>query len=233
MITRSTRISRRKQEILLRRFIRKDTAIAAAKEACVNRNTANLYFNHFREKIYEFQMKAPRFNGEVEMDQAFFGKGVRRRTYEQRYRQGDWTPRVVYSKKKNNKVMVFGMYQRGGNVYTRIIEKADRKTLFPIIHMVVEGGATIYTDKWAGFNGLKIDGYTHKSVNHSLGPVGPEGAHTGGIDSFWSFSKGLMYRFRGISRRTFAYHLKECEFRWNHRGKDNEKELSRVLRRII
>jgi hypothetical protein len=33
--------------------------------------------------------------------------------------------------------MVFGILRRGGDVYTQIIEKADKNTLLPIIHLVV------------------------------------------------------------------------------------------------
>lgn len=242
MLQRLSRISANKRNRLLLRFVRADTATAAAGEANVDRNTANLYFNYFRELIASEFDRAPRFNGEVEMDQSFFGKGVKRQTYEnKRIRaaesgERDWSPRgdpIHWTKKKRRdakSVMVFGILQRGGKVYTKIIERADRKTLFSVIHLVVEGGTTIYTDNWQGFIGLKIDGYTHKPVNHALGPVGRDGAHTGSIDSFWGMSKGLLRRFRGISRRTFALHLKECEFRWNYR---TEEERLKILKKLI
>lgn len=224
--------------MLLKRFVRKDTATEAAIEAKVNRHTANLYFNHFRECISNAYDRAPRLEGEVEMDQSYFGKGIKRsrqdRRVEERRRQygAEWTTnfrRSGHRRKRDNHVLVFGILQRRGKVYTQVIQKADRRTLFPIIHLVVEGGTTVYTDRWQGFNDLNIDGYIHKPVNHSEGPVGRDGAHTGGIDSFWGFSKGLLMRFRGISRRTFALHLKECEFRWNYR---DEKEMTRILKKI-
>lgn len=237
MIQRFSRLPKRKKNILLKRFIREDTAKAAAIEAGVNRNTANLYFNHFRELIFDYTSRAPRFSGEVEMDQSVFGKGVKREKYDKRVMAnrrayGDiWRPgtyRKKLKKKRDYKIMVFGILRRGGDVYTHIIKKADHNTLFPIIHLVVEPGTTIYTDKWQGFNGLKIDGYEHKPVNHALGPVGRDGAHTGNIDSFWAYSKRLLGRFRGISRRTFILHVKECEFRRNHK-EDLEKVMKRLL----
>lgn len=228
MLQKQPRLSTRKQNLLLKRFCIGDTAVKAAVEAGVSRNTANLYFNHFRELIWKYCRTAPRFHGEVEMDQAYFGKGVKRErksatiknplAYGDEWRlmmKKDKTKEVV---KKDKRVMVFGIFNRGGHVYTHIIKKADRKTLFPIIHMVVEPGSTIFTDKWAAYDSLKIDGYTHCQVNHSLGLASPEGFHTGHIESFWGQAKYHLARYKGISRRTFALHLKEIEVRHNYKG---------------
>lgn len=240
MIERTYRLTPRKRNLLIRRFILKDTAKAAAAEAGVNINTANLYFNHIRELIFEYGARAPRFSGEVEMDQSSFGKGTKRRAFDERVAAnreayGDvWHPRPEKKtpvKKAAKPILVFGILRREGPVYTKVIEKADRDTLFPIIHLVVEPGTKIYTDKWKGFDGLEISGYTHKQVNHVKdGAVSKDGAHTGNIDSYWSFSKRLMDRFYGISRRTYILHLKECEFRYNHRDLN---ELTNLIKKLL
>lgn len=243
MLYRKSKISKKQLNKLIEFFIDEMTASFTEEKfreknsLKMNRKTVNLYFNHFRERLAEYNRKAPRFSGEVEMDQTFFGKGVKRQKFDDRVianprGYGDWKPtgKKKISKKIDNKIMVFGILRRGGNVYTHIIKRADRDTLFPIIHLVVEPKTVIYTDSWAGFNDLKIDGYEHRPVNHSLGRVGIDGAHTGGIDSFWSYSKRLLGRFRGISRRTFPLHLKECEFRWNCRDK---QEMKKILKSII
>src|ERR1035437_9176980 len=190
MTKRLPRISVRKRNLLLKRFIREDTAKQAALAAGVSRMTANKYFRHYREKIYEHFYMAPRFNGEVEMDQAFFGKGIRNKEWFKKslqYGDPDYKPTFKTGEKqvlkmKRKHIQVFGILKRKGEVYTHIIEKADRNTLFPIIHMIVEPGTTIFTDKWTGFNGLEVDGYIHKPVNHSEGFVGKDGAHTAGVE---------------------------------------------------
>ncbi len=237
MLQRSPKISLRKKNLLLKRFVFKSTAKDAAKEAGVNRNTANLYFNHFREKIYDEYYRAPRFSGEVEIDQAFFGKGRNRKKNidkkideygDPEYWKKNFKKKRIY--KRVESVMVLGILRRNGAVYTHIIKKADRNTLFSVIHLVVENGTTIYSDQWQGFNGLNEDGYIHKTVNHRKGLVSKDGVHTGGIDNFWGYAKQLLARFKGLSRRTFALHLKECEFRWNHK---DEKEMLRILKKII
>ncbi len=237
MIKRQPRISTRQRNQLLKWFALGLTATMSAEEAKVNRNTANLYFNHFRELIWQHYRRAPRFLGEVEMDQTFFGKGIKRENVEKRVMAnveayGDfYRPRIQKQKKKrvDKKIMVFGILNRGGNVYTHIIKKADRNTLFPIIHMVVEPGSTIYTDKWASYESLKIDGYDHKQVNHSISLVGGEGVHTGNIDSFWGAIKNHLGKFRGLSRHKFALHLKEAEARYNNHEKGKFLKLMREL----
>jgi len=46
------------------------------------------------------------------------------------------------------------------------------------------------------------------------------GSHINGIEGFWGYAKTRLARFRGMHPHTFYFHLKECEFRFNHR-RDN------------
>lgn len=69
----------------------------------LNRNTINRYFDLIRRRIAEFcDLQSP-FNGEIEVDESYFGgkriKGKRGRG-------------------ASNKTPVFGILQRGGKVYT-------------------------------------------------------------------------------------------------------------------
>ncbi|MBT5795342.1 MAG: IS1595 family transposase, partial [Deltaproteobacteria bacterium] len=38
-------------------------------------------------------------------------------------------------------------------------------------------------------------------------------------------------KFRGLSKSTFYLHLKECEFRFNHRGQNLYKLLLKIIRK--
>ncbi|HEX7724876.1 MAG TPA: IS1595 family transposase [Candidatus Paceibacterota bacterium] len=224
MLQRSSRIPTKKVNLLLKAFAVFDmTAVNAAEFAGTSRNTANLYYTHFREKIADYARRAPRFSGEIEMDQAQFGKGVRR---------GEKITRKS-KPKTGHKLLVFGIMQRGGEVYTQIVPNAERKTLIPIIHMVVEPGSTVYTDMWLAFESLKKEGYTHFTVNHSKGPVALNGAHTGNIDAFWGFAKQHLARYRGLSRRTFPLHLKECELRYNMKDRTDSKKFFKFMQKLV
>lgn len=52
-----------------------------------------------------------------------------------------------------------------------------------------------------------------------------------GIEGFWGFAKSRLTRFRGMSKHTFYLHLKECEFRFNHRCHDLYPLLLRQCRK--
>lgn len=232
------RISARKRNLLLKCFAEDMIAYAkygacAAKVARVNRNTANLWYRHFREAIYRSQRMAPRLFGEVEMDQKAFGGRGRKRMQAYLKRLAKTLPHAEYLAKakeirKEHKVQVFGVLQRGGVVYCHVLKKADKVTLQSIVRLVVEQGATVYTDAWRGFSELGIDGYTHHSVNHSIEYTDRKGNHINGIESFWSFAARRLAKFNGISSHMLPLHVKECEFRFNNR--DMLKRMKGLLK---
>lgn len=221
MIQRAARISKRKQNALMKCFVLDLGAQNASEIVGISRNTANLYYRHWRELIYQATRFAPRFFGEVEMDQAEFGGRGRKRMQALLKRYEKVMTHKEYMEKarairKEHKVLVLGILQRGGAVYAHIIKRMDARTLIPIVRLVVEDTATVYTDKWRGFDDLGLDGYTHRSVNHSEEYVAKDGSHINGIESFWSFTKRRLSKFNGIARTTLPLHIKESEFRYNH-----------------
>lgn len=213
------RIPKEKVEMLLDSFAADLDATQASKITKVNRNTANLYYNSFREAIMDSYRHPPRLKGKIEIDQAFFG-ARRRKRYDKKGK--------VVKQNRENKVQVFGIIQRGGDVYTHIIKRADKRVLIPIIHMVIEDKSTIYSDEWRSFNRLIDSGYKHFTVNHSRGFSKGKGIHTNTIENYWSFAKRRLSKFNGISRDTFPLHMKECEFRYN-----NRKKVLNALKKII
>ena len=54
--------------------------------------------------------------------------------------------------------------------------------------------------------------------------------HVNGIKSFWSYAKHRLAQFHGIRREKFELHLKETEFRFNHRKLDLYKTLLKLLK---
>lgn len=54
--------------------------------------------------------------------------------------------------------------------------------------------------------------------------------HINGIENFWGIAKVRLSKFRGMNKGTFYLHLKECEFRFNHKNEDLYKLLLRMLK---
>jgi transposase-like protein len=95
----------------------------------------------------------------------------------------------------------------------------------------VEPESIIYSDGWRGYDGLVDIGYDkHYRVHHSHNEFARGHSHINGIESFWNYVKTRLYKFRGIARQTFYLLLKECEFRFNHRGEDLYKLLLKIFR---
>ncbi|MCS3903014.1 transposase-like protein [Methylohalomonas lacus] len=81
--------------------------------------------------------------------------------------------------------------------------------------------SVIYSDGWRGYNSLVDVGYgKHLRVDHGRDEFVRDKAHINGIEGFWGFAKSRLTRFRRMKKATFYLHLKECEFRFNHRGQN-------------
>ena len=182
----------------------------------LNRNTVNKYLRIVREKIALYCEQCTPMQGEVELDESYFGGK----------RKGDKRGRGV-----TNKVPVFGILKRDDKVYTQIIRNASKAEILPIIKRIVRKDSTVYTDGWKAYDGLVLDGYKHYRINHSK-TFSDGKNHINGIENFWGWSKRRLTKFCGVSREHFHLHLKECEFRFNHRHL-SEKELYATLCLIV
>ena len=182
----------------------------------INRNTINRYYNIFRQAIFDYQTRElQRIIGVVEIDESYFGPR--------------W-PRGIPTKRGRgtHKQPVFGIFERGGSVYTEIVPDCKKKTLQSIIIGKISPQSVVNSDKWRGYDGLVDVGYDkHCRINHSKQFVNKK-SHINGIESFWSFTKRRLAKFNGY-KRNFHLHLKESEWRW---GKDPQtliKELFNLL----
>ena len=188
-----------------------------AKISGLNRNTINRYLTGIRKRIAEFCERQSPFSGEVEVDESFFGarriKGKRGR--------GAF-----------GKTIVFGIFKRNGSVFTEIVPDCRRATLQAVIRGRVDLETVIHSDGWRGYNGLVDLGYKkHFRVNHGQDQFVHDKSHINGIESFWGYAKTRLSRFRGINKKTFYLHLKECEFRFNNRGKNLYHLILKILRK--
>lgn len=187
------------------------SATQAAAITGVNRNTANRWYQHFREQILDHLEHSPnkKLSGEIELDESYFGGPRKKRHAGDRRKRG---------RGAENKVPVFGVLKREGKVYTQVIKNASKQEILPIVRQIVRKRSHVYTDKWKAYDGLVFDGYKHKRINHSKTYSNRQGTHVNGIENFWSFAKRRLAKFNGVSRKTFLLHLKECEFRYNNKG---------------
>ncbi len=185
----------------------------------INRNTINRYYNLFREVIFKQQREeVSKFVGEVECDESYFG------AHRVRGKRGRGAA---------GKTPVFGVLKRGGCVYVEVVKNCSKDALMPIIQGKILEGSTVYTDGWKAYDGLILNGYDHYRIFHSQNEFARGKNHVNGIESFWSFAKRRLNKFHGIASHKFFLHIKECEWRFNNRQKDQKKLLWDLLKNMF
>lgn len=199
---------------ILKYFCTDLTAVQASELGGFNRNTINRFYKLFREAILELAIKeSSEFTGEFEADESYFGaKRVRGKR----------------GRGAGGKTIVFGLLKRNGKVYTRILTDVSRESILPIIKGRVPEGSTIYSDGWRSYNGLITYGYKHFRIHHHENEFARGKNHVNGIEAFRSYAKTRPAKFRGF-KDNLSLHLKECEFRYNHK-KDLEEILKKYLK---
>lgn len=114
----------------------------------------------------------------------------------------------------------------------RLSQTAAKKTLQAVIRGRVSLDAVVHSDKRRGYDGLVDVGYSkHCRVNHSADEFVNGNSHINGIESFCSYSKRRLQKFNGVSQHTFYLHLKESEYRFNHRKENLFRLLLKLLER--
>jgi hypothetical protein len=92
--------------------------------------------------------------------------------------------------------------------------------------------SVIHSDGWRGYNGLVDFGYKkHFRVHHGKNEFVRGNSHINGIESFWGYAKTRLVKFKGMDKKMFNLHLKECEFRFNNRKQNIYKVLLGIFRK--
>ena len=182
----------------------------------LNLNTVNRYYKLLREAIAEDCRVMAKQSGIIEVDESYFGA---RRVHGRRGRGA------------HGKTIVFGLFKRNGNVYTEIVPDCSKTTLQGVIHGRVDPGSVINSDGWRGYDGLVDVGYEkHYRIEHGDNKFADGERHINGIECFWGHAKIRLAKFRGVAKNTFYLHLKECEWRFNHRNENLYKLMLKLLK---
>lgn len=211
-----SKISERKFRELVRYFSLDFTASDTARLTGLSVRSVNTIFLKIRQRIAENCEQLSPIEGVVEVDESYFGA---RRIRGKRGRGA------------SGKTIVFGIFKRNGRVFTEIVPDASKAALQKVIRGHVSIDSVIHSDGWRGYNGLVDLGYAkHFRVHHGQNEFAKGSKHINGIESFWSYAKRHLVQFNGVPRHTFYLHLKEIEFRFNHRNDNLYQELLRLLR---
>ena len=135
----------------------------------------------------------------------------------------------IYSSKQADTLLAFGIYQQDQHAYSELVK--------PNIRQVIEEAGRRSPDveqlsklpEWPNYSALAI--VNKNKLLHTPSVFDAQFIpDTAIIEGFWSMVKKRMQKFNGIHRHTFYLHLKECEFRFNHRDKPLYQEILTLLR---
>ncbi|MCK4705304.1 MAG: IS1595 family transposase, partial [Gammaproteobacteria bacterium] len=118
-----------------------------------------------------------------------------------------------------NKTVVFGMVERGGDVITRIIDKATKQALLPPIMRYIKAGSTISSDELPAYKITSRLGFTHGYVTHGSKQWRKGIYCTNTIEGFWAIIKrSILGTHIHVSRKHMSKYLGEFEYRYNMRS---------------
>jgi transposase-like protein len=191
-----------------------------ARDLKVTQKTAWFMLHRLRHAARTRSFNRP-LDGEVEIDESYFGPKEKNRTKAKR--EAGPAPKPI----------VFGMLQRGGELRAKTIKNLEGRTVRGRVFDNVKDGATLLTDEHVSYKRLQGP-YNVHSVNHSAGEyVRDFFCHTNGIEGAWSLFKRQIY---GIHHHVSAKHLDaylgEMCFRYNRRGMEEGERVNALLSQV-
>lgn len=119
---------------------------------------------------------------------------------------------------QDDKTVVLGIVERGGEVITRVVPDRRETTIVPHMMQNIRPRTRVATDEAKAFGSLKDQGYRHGTVNHRKGEYVRGPVHTNNIEAFWgSVKRAIQGTYISVSPKYLPLYLQEFEFRYNLR----------------
>jgi transposase-like protein len=170
---------------------------------------------------------APLLTGIVEADETYVGGKPRIRHH------GRHAQQIAAQERMDNKTVVLGAVERGGEVRLRVAPDASSESVKGFLADVVADDAeAIYTDAHRSYRGIGDHNTVHAWVDHSRDEWVNGQVHTNTVESVWSlFDRSVIGSYHKLSKKHLPRYLDEAAFRWNER--DNPFLFRDTMRRLI
>jgi transposase-like protein len=169
-------------------------------------------------------------SGIVEADETYFGSVEERRTT----RTSGEPFKKHGSKGPANKRAVLALLERGGEVRTFHIARADKATVTGIVNKNVSTEARLMTDESRLYNGVQV--VSHERVSHRAKEYARGDVTTNTVESYFSvFKRGMRGTYQHCGERHLHRYLAEFDFRYNNRvalGVNDVQRAENLLRGV-
>lgn len=133
-----------------------------------------------------------------------------------------------------HKNAVLSLVERGGDLRSFHIEKADAASIMPIVTANVAREARIMTDDAGQYRNLADEYPAHEAVRHSAGEYVRGEAHTNTLENYYSiFKRGMKGVYQHCDERHLHRYVGEFDFRYNNRsarGVEDAERMSKAVR---
>jgi transposase-like protein len=135
--------------------------------------------------------------------------------------------------RRDNKSIVLGAIQRGGELRVRVVADAESRTVKAFLQDVVSGDAeAIYTDSNRAYRGVADHNTRHEWVNHSADEWVRGDVHTNTVESAWSlFDRAVIGSYHKLSKKHLQAYLDEFAYRFN--GRDNPHLFRDTILKLV
>jgi transposase-like protein len=122
----------------------------------------------------------------------------------------------------DNKTMVLGALERGGEIRLRV-EKRSKKETKETVHAFIKettdpATERIMTDECFAYEGIADADTKHETVNHRLEEWVRGDVHTNSMEGVWSlFKRSIVGSYHQVSAKHLDAYLDEFEWRFNQR----------------
>jgi transposase len=166
--------------------------------------------------------------GIVECDEVYIGGKAENKHMSKR----------IVAKGIYEKMVIFGMVERGGSVKALKVNDAKANTLISEINKTIQEGSIVMTDDHKSYHAIS-NRYNHRRVNHSKNEYVKDGftntreegyetfkIHTNTIEGFWAtLKRGVNGIYHHISNKYAQSYINEFAFRYNNRENSNVFDL--------
>jgi transposase-like protein len=132
-----------------------------------------------------------------------------------------------------HKKAALSLIERGGEIRSFKIDRADAKNIWPIIDKNLSWESILMTDESAVYGTIGRDFKAHFSVEHGAGEYVRGAVHTNTLEGYFSiFKRGMKGVYQHCAEKHLHRYLAEFDFRYNNRvakGVDDTERADRAL----
>jgi transposase-like protein len=172
--------------------------------------------------------------GIVEADETYYGpkKEVATKSTSGREFTGGKKGRGVA-----NKRVIVSLVERGGEVRSFHVDRADKATVAKIVTENVAKEATLFTDESRLYVGADGHVALHNTVHHASGEYARGIVNTNTIEGYFSiFKRGMKGVYQHCDERHLQRYLAEFDFRYNSRanlGYNDSDRAAKILSGVV